>query len=153
MTKLTENRKAFLFEEYRALKENLLKHMDAYIKLENYTFGGSVIVYGALFGITSGTPRDIEHKYIFVWWVVPILISFSCVRCWGHYLWIRKAASYFKMIEKELYSDWHIPGFEHFYSTDVLSTRIFFVANALSWGFLLAFSFAIAGILTWGNIR
>ncbi len=57
----------FLLEEYKELQIGLRQHQTAYFSLENYTFGGLLIVYGILFGVT--TQKEV-HVPITAWWAV-----------------------------------------------------------------------------------
>lgn len=142
------SRKDFMIEEYKALQVGIAKHQAAYFTLENFTFGGMLVVYGVLFGVTAQTQASIP---LIAWWIVFILVLIACIRCWGHYIVVRKLASYIALIEKSFYFDHsNVIGFERFLLKGKIKPWMNLAANAIAWSFLLAISGGIAMAKTYG---
>lgn len=139
----------FALEEYKALQVGLRLHQDAYFKLENYTFGGMLVVYGVLFGVTSQNPKlDIP---IAAWWIVFALVGIACVRCWAHYIMVRRLANYFARIERKYYFDSaELTGFETLHGRSWIGPWLHLIINALCWLLLVGGSFALALFKTLG---
>ena len=145
------DRKNFPLEEYKSLQAAIARHQAAYFNLENYTFGGMLVVYGVLFGITSHIDSGF-HIPVAVWWGVFLLLCVACIRCWGHYVVIRKLARYITKIESLAYFDSSsLIGFEraHLHSWPGPWTNL--AINAFCWLALLGigFGFALFNTMNW----
>lgn len=143
------NRNDFLLEEYKALQIGMRQHQTAYFTLENYTFGGMLVVYGVLFGLTS---QNVNAAIPLVaWWGIFVLVAIACIRCWAHYIMVRKLARYMILIEKAFYSGRSSPvGFERSHLKSTLNPFIHLTVNAFCWMVLLGVSFGIALYKTFG---
>lgn len=137
----------FLIEEYRALRDGIRLHQNAYFALESYVFGGALVAYGILFGLTRQSPNQI---ILAAWWAIPAILSIACVRCWGHYLIVRKISLYLEKIENRCSVSSDIPGFENYHRTTAPGPKTHLLVNALSWGALIIGSTAIAVFETAG---
>ena len=136
-------RRDFLIEEYRAMQAATTRHQAAYFSLENYTFGGMLVVYGILFGVIQ--KDGLLHIPLTAWCGVFVLVLIACVRCLGHYLIVRKLAAYIALIEREFYFDNPvIMGFERFHVKGVIGPRLNLAVNAVCWLALLTISAGIA---------
>ncbi len=111
--------------------------------METYTIGGVVIVYGIFFGITKAT--DSSTIPLVAWWLVPSIVLFACVRCWSHYLYIRRLSIYISMIESQVLDEKSsLPGFETFNRRSALGPTTFLLANIFMWASLLSLSVGLA---------
>jgi hypothetical protein len=139
----------FVFEEYKTLRDSMRLHQSSYFSLENYTFGGSLVTYGVLFGATSAQRIIIP---LIAWWAIAVIITIACARCWGHYLIIRKISDYLSKIEKEAYIyQPGLSGFENYHNKTGLGPSIHLFVNAICWGLLLIACWGIAIAQTIGS--
>jgi hypothetical protein len=142
-------RSDFLLEEYKALQIGIRQHQTAYFTLENYVFGGMLVVYGVLFGVTAKDPS--VRIPLTAWWGVFLLLLIAAIRCWAHYIVVRKLAAYICKIERSFYFDSDaVSGFETTHLKSTLNPSVNLAINALCWLVLLSLSFGLALAKTHG---
>jgi hypothetical protein len=123
----------------KALEARILHHQNAYMALETLTFGGSVVVYGFLLGITTQTTLNLRLPAI-AWWGISFLIVVAFIRCFGHYLIIRRFADYISKIEGDTYLYGQIEGFETHHKKSPIGPTPILILHCVLWLLLVAVS-------------
>jgi hypothetical protein len=131
-----------MIEEYRFLTGGILHHQTAYMQLENYTLGGLVVVYGVLFGL--GGNSNATKIPVIVWWAIVGVVLIAVIRCFGHYVMVRKLAVYIRKIEANAYQNGSLLGWENSHRGGIFGPWLLLTANVLSWGAVVAFTIAVA---------
>jgi hypothetical protein len=148
----------FLLEEYKAVNAKHLALSKEYRKLENYTIGGTLTVYGILFGI--GVGRTGAEVPIVAWWMIFFVLVAAGVRCWSHYIYVQLINDYIHLVEGIMFGSPHEtpPGFQTFVASyrssahRLLATfgrsKYFFMSNGVFWFLLLSAALFIAILKT-----
>ena len=123
----------FLVEEYKQRADDIRDYQAAYRRLESFTFGGVLVIYGFLLTNLGKIPT-------IVWWLVPILIGISAVRCFAYYLILTwRYAPYVKRLEAELYEGRDF-GFQAFIDKHRVGRTQNLIFNAFGWVTLMSLS-------------
>ena len=114
-----------------------------------YSIGSIVIMYAVLFGI--GIDRFNNKFPIFAWWAVSIILMVASIRCWSHYLYLRRLSIYIKKLESEfLHENDQLPGFENFNDRSVIGPLVFIGANIMILAALIGLTVFFAVVKTIG---
>jgi hypothetical protein len=123
----------FLIEEYRALERQLENFQSYYTRLETLSIGGALAAYGFLF-------INIEKVPAVAWWIIPIILLVSAIRCFAYYWLINfKIAAHIMKIERELYG-LRFTGYETRHTLQWPGRKANLLYNAFVWTIILVSS-------------
>jgi hypothetical protein len=113
------------------LRAEIKGYQESYTRLERFTFGGVLVVYGFRLTNIEKIPKE-------VWWAVPLLVVIAGVRCLAYYFIINtRHAIYLTAIESEMYEG-KFTGFQNFHSKKWPGREWNLLFNAAGWLVLLS---------------